>query len=69
MSAESIITFINTVGFPIACVIALGCYVRDLTKEHKEEMVKLTEVINTMSLEIKDLGNNIREALERNKTE
>ena len=40
------ISIIQSLGFPIACVCALGWYVVTLTKQHKAEMDAVTEALN-----------------------
>lgn len=53
MDANTIVTLIQTIGFPIVCVIALAWYVKyvtdenrktvsDLMDKHKEEVEELT---------------------------
>lgn len=66
-----IINIINTVGFPIACVIAMAVYCKYLTdnyrsdiKEaelrHKEEMDKIVESVNNNTLAIRALCEQLR---------
>ena len=35
---DEIVTLVKTTGFPIACVICLAMYIRELNKTHKEEI-------------------------------
>lgn len=60
------IDIISNMGFPIACVVALGYYVREqqklfsdeLTKqreEHKEEVKELTDTITNNTLVVQKL--------------
>lgn len=37
---------IGSLGFPIACCIALFWYINKIEKAHKEEMDKMSEAIN-----------------------
>ena len=37
----NIMNIITTVGFPIACCLAMGLYIRELVKQHKEEIANL----------------------------
>ena len=78
--AETFITFINTVGFPIACVIALGCYIKntqdvftktinELTKNHSAEIKELTSVLNDIVTEVKLLATRIEDLVRRNENE
>lgn len=66
-----IINVINTVGFPIACVVAMAGYCKYLTdnyrsdiKEaelrHKEEMDKIVESVNNNTLAITALCEQLR---------
>lgn len=50
-----IVELISNVGFPIACVIAMGYYVKDLTREHKEEVEQLRGAIENNTLIITKL--------------
>ena len=70
MDANSIITIISTLGFPIFCCLALGYYVktqtdlfrqdtRDMQKEHKEEVAKFTEALNSNTLVLQKLVDKI----------
>ena len=40
------VTIIQTLGFPIACVIGLGWFVVRLTDQHKAEMDAMTEALH-----------------------
>ena len=37
----NIMNIITNVGFPIACCLAMGLYIRELVKQHKEEIANL----------------------------
>lgn len=54
---DEIVKIIQTLGFPIACVIALFWQNINLQKQHKEEADKMTQALNNNTLvltEIKD---------------
>ena len=61
-----IVDVISNLGFPIACVVALGLYVREQQKlfsdelskqreEHKEEVKELTNTISNNTLVVQKL--------------
>ena len=63
---NEIVQIISTLGFPIACAIALGWYVvttnkennariDKLQEEHKEEIQKVTEALNNNTLALQRL--------------
>ena len=45
MDITGITTIIGSLGFPIACCIALFWYITMIGKQHKEEMDKMSEAI------------------------
>ena len=47
---EQIITLIQTVGFPIACAVAMFIMLNNEQKEHKAETAKLTETITDLKI-------------------
>lgn len=47
---EDIIQIIQTVGFPIACAVAMFLMLQSEQKAHKEESAKLTETITDMKI-------------------
>lgn len=47
---EDIIQIIQTVGFPIACAVAMFLMLQSEQKTHKEESAKLTETITDMKI-------------------
>lgn len=57
------ITFVQNVGFPIACVVFLAVYVKELTKIHKEEIAQLTGKLGKQTLTIQKLVDKIDELL------
>ena len=50
-----IVEIIQTLGFPIACVVGLGFYVRELTNDHKNEVKELSKAIDNNTLIITKL--------------
>ena len=67
---QDIITIIQTVGFPIACAIAMFMMLQNEQKAHREESEKLSVTINEMKLTfndaIHDQESNITEAINNN---
>lgn len=47
---QDFITIIQTVGFPIACAVAMFLMLQGEQKAHKEESAKLNETITDMKL-------------------
>lgn len=47
---QDVITVIQTVGFPIACAVAMFLMLQSEQKAHKEESEKLTTTISDMKL-------------------
>ena len=43
---NEIITLITNVGFPIACCIALGWYVKDINDSYKTHVAVITDALN-----------------------
>ena len=60
---QTVLTIISTVGFPIACCIALGWYVARETKAQREETRALNEEHTKEMLLFKD---EIKKALNNN---
>lgn len=54
---EQIITLIQTVGFPIACAVAMFLMLNNEQKAHKEETAKLTETITDLKISFSDAIN------------
>ena len=52
---ENASTLISNVGFPIAAGIALAYYVKELTKQHKDEVGELRTAIENNTLVITKL--------------
>lgn len=60
---QTVLTIISTVGFPIACCIALAWYVARETKMQREETARLNEEHTKEMMSFKD---EIKEALNNN---
>lgn len=56
---DEVIQIIQTLGFPIACVIALFWQNNKLQEQHKEESHKMTEALNNNTLALTELKNKI----------
>lgn len=67
---DGFIQVIQTVGFPIACAVAMFLMLQGEQKSHREETEKLTETINTLRLDFEESMNsqqkNITEAINNN---
>lgn len=63
MDVQSILTIISTVGFPIACCIALAWYVARETRLQREETSRLNAEHTSEMMAFKD---EIKEALNNN---
>lgn len=67
---QDVITIIQTVGFPIACAVAMFLMLQSEQKAHKEESDKLSTTISdlkiTFSDAIHDQENNITQAINNN---
>lgn len=59
------VTIINTVGFPIACVLALGVYSYKTTNKIISLTEKVTNALTETSENMKDLAEAINNLLER----
>lgn len=57
---EEVITLIQTVGFPIACAVAMFLMLNNEQKNHKEETRKLTETITDLKISFSDAINDQR---------
>ena len=51
---QDVITIIQTVGFPIACAVAMFCMLQAEQKAHREEAEKLTNTITDMKITFND---------------
>lgn len=67
---QDIISIIQTVGFPIACAIAMFMMLKKETEAHKEESERLSNTITEMKLAfnnaIHDQESSITEAINNN---
>lgn len=54
---DEIITVIQTVGFPIACAVAMFLMLHNEQKDHKEETQKITETITDLKISFSDAIN------------
>ena len=67
---EDIVTVIQTVGFPIACAVAMFILLHNEQKAHREESEKLTATITELKIDFKtalsDQEKNITEAINNN---
>lgn len=54
---QDIITVIQTVGFPIACAIAMFMMLNNEQKSHKEETQQLTTTITDLKMSFSDAIN------------
>lgn len=67
---QDVVTIIQTVGFPIACAVAMFMMLQNEQKAHKEESEKLTSTIADMKLTfnnaIHEQESNITEAINNN---
>ncbi len=52
---QEVMSIINTVGFPIACVVFLGIYINKLNTQHKEESEKFAQALNNNTLVLQKL--------------
>lgn len=52
---EWLVDLINNSGFPIAMCILMFVYMKEITKQHKEETDKLSESLNNNTLAIQKL--------------
>lgn len=59
------VTIINTVGFPIACVLALGVYSYKTTNKIITLTEKVTSALTETSENVKDLAEAINNLLEK----
>ena len=70
MNPTEIVTFINTVGFPIAACVAMGYFfakvnanyradIKELQCNHKAEIDKLSEVVSNNTLVLQKLVDRI----------
>lgn len=67
---ETFITIIQTVGFPIACAVAMFIMLQSEQKAHREESAKMSENITDLKISfsdaIRDQESKITEAINNN---
>ena len=63
MDVTTVTSLIGSLGFPIACCIALFWYLTKIDARHKEEMDKMSEAINNNT----NVMNNLLEEIRRGK--
>lgn len=66
---EDVMTIINTTGFPIACVLFLAFYVRELNASHKDEVKALSDSLSDLVLEIKELASKVTTLIDEEREE
>ena len=54
---EQVVTLIQTVGFPIACAVAMFIMLNNEQKAHQEETSQLTTTINDLKLSFSEAIN------------
>ena len=59
MDYNTIVQFINGVGFPIACCVALFCQSNKQNENHAKEMNELKDVIENNTLILKEISTKI----------
>lgn len=59
MEIQSIIQVISTLGFPIFCCIYMAWYINKTNENHREEVSKLTEIIQNNTLALTKLTDKI----------
>lgn len=65
MDISAILSAISSVGFPIACCIVMGWYVKDQTDKNREDLAKINEQHKHEMTEIAQAVNNNTLALQR----
>lgn len=67
---QDFITIVQTVGFPIACAVAMFVLLHNEQKNHREESEKLTSTITDLKIQfqsaISDQERTITEAINNN---
>lgn len=51
---ETVVNLIQTVGFPIACAVAMFIMLNSEQKAHREETEKLSQTITELKIDFKD---------------
>lgn len=67
---QDFVTIIQTIGFPIACAVAMFIMLQNEQKAHKEEQEKISATITDLKIEfsdaIRDQESNITQAINNN---
>ena len=67
---QDFVTIIQTVGFPIACAVAMFIMLQSEQKAHREESNKLSETITDLKISfseaIREQENNVTAAINNN---
>lgn len=61
----NIVDIIQTMGFPIACVIALGWYAYNTTNRIMDLTEKVTNALTTVSGKMEELSDTIKEMIRK----
>ena len=59
MSLEMIVSLIQQIGFPIACVIAMFYYWNKEREDHKQELASVTEALNNNTLVLQSIRDHL----------
>lgn len=65
MDANSVITIISTVGFPIAMCLLMAWYIANENKRNNEQDKQYTEVLTEIKTIVATLSNKIDDILRR----
>jgi len=55
MDITVVTQIISNVGFPIACVVGMACYIKEQQKTHKEEVKELSSAVTNNTLVLQKL--------------
>ena len=59
MTIEIIVSLIQQIGFPIACVIAMVYYWNKEREDHKKEITSVTEALNNNTMVLQTIRDHI----------
>ena len=59
MTIEIIVSLIQQIGFPIACVIAMFYYWNKEREDHKQELASVTEALNNNTLVLQSIRDHL----------
>lgn len=65
MDFGTLSSFIQTVGFPVVCVVGMGYFVKYITDQHHEEIEKMNEQHRVEMSEVTTALNNNTLALQK----